>query len=89
MVTRFARKCLRQALGVLGDEGALPVRALLASKPGGEYGQRSSRGGTWSILANESVARASQKMLEGRVGSLMVTTSLDSVNPVGMLTERE
>ena len=43
----------------------------------------------WSIGAHETVANATARMLDARVGSLMVTTDPNGGEAVGILTERE
>jgi hypothetical protein len=90
----LARGLCRRALRMLGDDEARqPVSLILAAKPGGTFGKRrvaDEDRPTWSIGADDTVATATARMLDARVGSLMVTADTDGGGEtVGMLTERD
>ena len=86
------RRCVASALRAVNDEGTNTIAMLLSTKPGGKFGRRSasdSEKPMWSIGAHETVASATARMLDARVGSLMVTTDPNGGEAVGILTERE
>ena len=89
---RAVRRCVSSALRMISDEGSNTIAMLLSTKPGGKFGRRGASDDgvpTWSIGMDESVASATERMLDARVGSLMVTREADGGEAVGMLTERE